>query len=92
MATPQADKQAVSKAAGQSLVIEEGPLMAPGPNEILVKVEACGVCFSDVFAQNNVMGGGLYVSSFFTPPAKANTKAYCRILVPSRLAMRLLAE
>ncbi|CBF71513.1 hypothetical protein AN6813.2 [Aspergillus nidulans FGSC A4] len=62
MATPQADKQAVSKAAGQSLVIEEGPLMAPGPNEILVKVEACGVCFSDVFAQNNVMGGGFPIA------------------------------
>jgi D-arabinose 1-dehydrogenase-like Zn-dependent alcohol dehydrogenase len=62
MATPQTYKRAVFKAAGQPLVIEEVPLVAPGPNEILVRVEACGVCFSDVFAQNNVMGGGLYVS------------------------------
>lgn len=30
----------------------------PGPGEVLVKVEACGVCFSDMFAQNNIMGGG----------------------------------
>ncbi|KAL4771848.1 chaperonin 10-like protein [Aspergillus nidulans var. acristatus] len=58
MATPQTYKRAVFKAAGQPLVIEEVPLVAPGPNEILVRVEACGVCFSDVFAQNNVMGGG----------------------------------
>ncbi|KAL4994880.1 chaperonin 10-like protein [Aspergillus recurvatus] len=57
MATPQTYKRAVFKAAGQPLVIEEVPLAAPGPNEILVKVEACGVCFSDVFAQSNVMGG-----------------------------------
>ncbi|KAF7115478.1 hypothetical protein CNMCM5793_002436 [Aspergillus hiratsukae] len=56
--TPQTYKQAFFKSAGAPLVIEETPLTPPGPNEILVKVEACGVCFSDVFAQNNVMGGG----------------------------------
>ncbi|KAB8068493.1 chaperonin 10-like protein [Aspergillus leporis] len=58
MTIPQTYKQAVFKSAGAPLVIEEAPLTPPGPNEILVKVEACGVCFSDVFAQNNVMGGG----------------------------------
>ncbi|KAL5045994.1 hypothetical protein BDW71DRAFT_197766 [Aspergillus fruticulosus] len=58
MATYQTYKRAVFKAASQPLVIEEVRLAAPGPNEILVKVEACGVCFSDVFAQNNAMGGG----------------------------------
>ncbi|KAF7158167.1 hypothetical protein CNMCM5623_002833 [Aspergillus felis] len=58
MTIAQTYKQAVFKSAGAPLVIEESPLTPPGPNEILVKVEACGVCFSDVFAQNNVMGGG----------------------------------
>ncbi|GKZ43345.1 hypothetical protein AbraIFM66951_004442 [Aspergillus brasiliensis] len=58
MTIPQTFKQAVFRSAGTSLVIEEVPLTPPGPNEILVKVEACGVCFSDVYAQNNVMGGG----------------------------------
>lgn len=62
MAIPQTYKRAVFKSAGQPLVIEEVPLKAPGDNDILVQVEACGVCFSDVFAQNNVMGGGLYVT------------------------------
>ncbi|RHZ54876.1 uncharacterized protein CDV56_103671 [Aspergillus thermomutatus] len=58
MTIPQVYKQAVFKFAGAPLVIEEAPLTPPSPNEILVKVEACGVCFSDVFAQSNVMGGG----------------------------------
>lgn len=62
MTIPQTYKRAVFKSAGTPLVIEQVPLTLPGPNEILVKVEACGVCFSDVFAQGNVMGGGLYVS------------------------------
>lgn len=65
MTIPQTYKRAVFKSAGTPLVIEQVPLTLPGPNEILVKVEACGVCFSDVFAQNNVMGGGLYVSTSF---------------------------
>ncbi|KAJ5664629.1 hypothetical protein N7462_011442 [Penicillium macrosclerotiorum] len=58
MTIPQTFKQAIFKSAGTPLVIEEAPLTPPGSNEILVKVEACGVCFSDVFAQSNVMGGG----------------------------------
>jgi hypothetical protein len=35
-----------------------GPLKRPDANEILIKVEACGVCHSDVFAQENTFGGG----------------------------------
>ncbi|KAI1395597.1 putative alcohol dehydrogenase [Hypoxylon fuscum] len=58
MSLPKSYKQAVFKAQGQPLVIEEAPLKLPNAGEILVKVEACGVCFSDMFAQNNVMGGG----------------------------------
>lgn len=68
MSLPQTFKQAVFQSVGTPLVIEEAPLTPPGPNEILVKVEACGVCFSDMFAQNNVMGGGLYVALFSSSP------------------------
>ena len=60
MSLPKTYKCAVFKAAGQSLVMEDAPLKLPGYGEILVKVEACGVCFSDMYAQINVMGGGLY--------------------------------
>ncbi|RMJ25471.1 alcohol dehydrogenase [Aspergillus sp. HF37] len=58
MTLPKTFKQAVFKSAGAPLAIEEATLTPPGPGEILVKVEACGVCFSDMFAQNNILGGG----------------------------------
>lgn len=88
MTIPQTFKQAVFKSAGTPLVIEEAPLTPPGPNEILVKVEACGVCFSDVFAQNNVMGGGLYVSLL---PPHGILLMPDLLTVPSSLVMRLSA-
>lgn len=59
MSLPKTYKQAVFKAAGQPLTIEDARLELPKKGKILVKVEACGVCYSDMFAQNNVMGGGL---------------------------------
>ena len=58
MPLPQSYKQAIFKAQGEPLTIEQAPLKLPGAGEVLVKVEACGVCFSDMFAQNNVMGAG----------------------------------
>ena len=59
MSLPRTYKHAVFKSQGTPLTIEEVPLNLPNKGEILVKVEACGVCHSDVFAQHNVMGGGL---------------------------------
>jgi Zn-dependent alcohol dehydrogenase len=59
MSLPKTYKQAVFKEAGAPIKIEETKLTLPGKGEVLVKVEACGVCFSDTFAQHNVMGGGL---------------------------------
>lgn len=56
---PKTYKQAVFKSAGAPLTLEETELTLPGKGEVLVKIEACGVCFSDMYAQNNVMGGGL---------------------------------
>jgi Zn-dependent alcohol dehydrogenase len=56
---PSTYKQAVFKEAGASLTLEEVALTLPKRDEILVKVEACGVCHSDHFAQTNLMGGGL---------------------------------
>ncbi|KUI72847.1 Alcohol dehydrogenase [Cytospora mali] len=58
MALPTTFKQAVFKEQGAPLTLEDVELKHPGPGEVLVKVEACGVCFSDTFAQQNVMGGG----------------------------------
>ena len=64
MSLPESFKQAVFREAGAPLTIEEVKLTPPSSGEVLVKVEACGVCFSDIYAQNNVMGGGLYVLLF----------------------------
>ncbi|OTA65141.1 alcohol dehydrogenase GroES-like domain-containing protein [Hypoxylon sp. EC38] len=58
MALPKLYKQAAFKASGENLVIEEVPLELPGDGEILIKVEACGVCHTDVCAQYNALGGG----------------------------------
>jgi D-arabinose 1-dehydrogenase-like Zn-dependent alcohol dehydrogenase len=59
MTLPKTYKQAVFKSQGAALSIEDAELRMPGPGEVLVKVEACGVCYSDMFAQHNLMGGGL---------------------------------
>lgn len=61
MSLPKTFKQAAFKETGGPLVLEETSLKQPGAGEVLVKVEACGVCFSDTFAQHNHMGGGMYV-------------------------------
>ena len=43
-------KAAVIEAIGQPLVVKEVPIPEPGPGEILVKIEASGVCNGDVDA------------------------------------------
>jgi alcohol dehydrogenase, propanol-preferring len=43
-------KAAVVKTFGAPLVIEEAPVPTPGPGQVLVKVEACGVCHTDLDA------------------------------------------
>jgi len=58
---PKTFKQACFKEKDAPLTIEEVDLKLPSSGEVLVKVEACGVCHSDTFAQKNFMGGGLYV-------------------------------
>jgi Zn-dependent alcohol dehydrogenase len=56
---PKTFKQAAFKEQGGPLTVEEVELQLPEKGEILVKVQACGVCHSDSFAQNNVFGVGL---------------------------------
>ena len=43
-------KAAVLRALRTPLAIEDLPVPAPGPGELLVRVTACGVCHSDVHA------------------------------------------
>ncbi len=48
--TPQTMKAAISKEFGKALVIEEVSVPKPKKGEILVKIEACGVCHTDLHA------------------------------------------
>lgn len=43
-------RAAVVRAFGQALTIEELPVPIPGPGEVLVKIEASGVCHTDLHA------------------------------------------
>ena len=43
-------KAAVVHEFGKPLVIEEAPIPEPGPGQIQVKIEACGVCHTDLHA------------------------------------------
>jgi alcohol dehydrogenase, propanol-preferring len=47
---PQAMLAAVVREFGKPLTIEEVPVPAPGPHEVLIKVAACGVCHTDLHA------------------------------------------
>lgn len=47
---PKTMKAAVVHRFGHPLVIEDVPMPAPGPGELLVKVIACGVCHTDLHA------------------------------------------
>ncbi|KAI1477805.1 putative alcohol dehydrogenase [Daldinia eschscholtzii] len=58
MSLPKTFKRAVFLGKGEGLVVQDSPLELPGDNEVLVKVEACGVCYSDYYGQYNVLGGG----------------------------------
>ena len=43
-------KAAVARAFGKPLAIEEVAVPRPGAGELLVKIEACGVCHTDLHA------------------------------------------
>ncbi len=58
MSLPKTYKQAAFHEAGGPLVVSQVPLQQPGQGEILIKVEACGVCHSDVQPQHNAWGAG----------------------------------
>lgn len=58
MSLPKTFKQAAFHEAGGNLVISQVELKEPAKDEILIKVEACGVCHSDIQPQHNLWGAG----------------------------------
>src|SRR5215468_7345303 len=45
-------RAAVVPAFGQPLIIEDRPVPEPGPGQVLVRVEASGLCHTDIHAAN----------------------------------------
>ncbi len=48
MAVPETMRAMVFEKQGQALLLEEVPLPRPGPDQILIRVHACGVCRTDL--------------------------------------------
>jgi alcohol dehydrogenase, propanol-preferring len=48
MPTPETMRAMVLEAPGSSLVYREMPVPRPGPDQVLIKVHACGVCRTDL--------------------------------------------
>jgi D-arabinose 1-dehydrogenase-like Zn-dependent alcohol dehydrogenase len=48
-------------ASSRQLVVEDVPVPEPGPNEVLVTVQACGICLSDVHLIDGSLPGPLPV-------------------------------
>ncbi|MCJ1474798.1 hypothetical protein MMC13_003458 [Lambiella insularis] len=53
---PKTYKAAIFKKKGESLTIEDVELKEPAAGEVMIKVEACGVCHSDSLVQAQMMG------------------------------------
>ena len=57
MPTPMKIKAAVFRGVGVPLSIESVEVADPGPEEVLVRTAACGVCHSDLhFVQGSIRG------------------------------------
>ena len=57
---PKTHQAAMFKEKGGPLVVEEIETRQPQDGEILVKVQACGICHSEVMAQQAMFGTPLY--------------------------------
>src|SRR4051794_33563203 len=61
MTIPSTMQAARFDAASGKLEVQEVPVPEPGPNEVLVRVEACGICLSDVHLIEGTLPGPLPV-------------------------------
>jgi propanol-preferring alcohol dehydrogenase len=48
-------KSAVVRAFGQPLVIEDRPIPGPGPGQVAVRMEASGLCHTDIHAHTSAI-------------------------------------
>lgn len=60
---PKTHKAALFKEKGGPLVVEDVETKQPEEGEVLIKVQACGVCHSELVVQQAMFGTPLYVKS-----------------------------
>ena len=60
---PKTHKAAMFKEKGGPLVVEEIETKHPQDGEVLIKVQACGVCHSEVLVQQAAFGLPLYAQT-----------------------------
>ena len=60
---PKTHKAAMFKEKGGPLVVEEIETRQPQDGEVLVKVQACGICHSEVMVQEAAFGTPLYAKT-----------------------------
>lgn len=53
---PKTYKAAFFESKGKDLVLKDVELQQPGPGYVLMKVLACGVCHTDLFVQQGLLG------------------------------------
>lgn len=70
---PKTHKAAMFKEKGGPLVVEEIETKQPQDGEILVKVQACGVCHSEVMVQQAMFGTPLYAKMILMLGNSADT-------------------
>jgi len=58
-------RAAVLEEFGAPLAVQELDLAEPGPGEVLVRLEACGVCHTDLYTASGAEGD--HVVSLFSP-------------------------
>src|SRR3954453_4607873 len=51
-------RAAVLEEFGAPLAVQEGDLAEPGPGEVLVRLEACGVCHTDLYTASGADPSG----------------------------------
>jgi len=76
---PNTMKAVVIEKSGDPLAIKEIPVPQPSPGEVLIKVQACGVCHSDAALQQGHMNA-LYVNSFHSFSTTSSIELYNHML------------
>src|SRR5512135_1918250 len=58
-AAMQTMRAAVADISTRQLTLEDAPVPEPSPDDVLVRVEACGICLSDVHTIEGLLPAGL---------------------------------